>query len=74
MTPEVFIELVSNYAVFGLEVIGGCSVVVALLAKVAKITPTDKDDLALSKAKRWIAALSSVLSKLALNNPKKPNP
>lgn len=47
--------------------VGAASLIVAGLEKIAKLTPTDKDDAAISTAKRWLAWIIAILDRLALN-------
>jgi hypothetical protein len=48
-------------------VVGVASTIVAALEKIADITPTDKDNIAIGKLRRWLAWLVAVLDRLALN-------
>lgn len=48
-------------------VIGAASVIVAALIKVAKLTPTSKDDEWLSGAESFLASAIKLLDRLALN-------
>jgi hypothetical protein len=48
-------------------VVGAASIIVAALIKVAKLTPSSKDDEWLSGAERFLASIISLLDKLALN-------
>lgn len=59
-----------EYIELAFQIVGAASLIVLALEKIAKITPSTKDDIYVSKAKRWLGVASSVLSKLALN-PKK---
>ena len=51
-------------------VVGSASVIVDALERIAKITPTDKDNLLIGKAKRYLAKSVAFLDRLALNPPK----
>lgn len=51
-------------------VVGSASGIVAAAEKIAKITPTDKDNLLIGKAKRYLAKAVAFLDRLALNPPK----
>ena len=51
-------------------VVGSASVIVDALERIAKITPTDKDNLLIGKAKRYLAKAVAFLDRLALNPPK----
>lgn len=48
-------------------IVGAASIIVAALIKVAKLTPSDKDDAWLSGAERFLANIIALLDKLALN-------
>lgn len=48
-------------------VVGAASIIVAALIKVAKLTPSSKDDEWLSGAESFLASIISLLDKLALN-------
>lgn len=48
-------------------IVGAASIIVAALIKVAKLTPSDKDDQWLSGAERFLASVIALLDKLALN-------
>ncbi len=48
-------------------IIGAASVIVAALIKVAKLTPSSKDDEWLSGAQAFLAVIIKILDRLALN-------
>lgn len=48
-------------------IVGAASIIVAALIKVAKLTPSSKDDEWLSGAERFLASIIALLDKLALN-------
>ena len=48
-------------------IVGAASVIVAALIKVAKLTPTSKDDEWLSGAESFLATIIKLLDRLALN-------
>lgn len=48
-------------------IVGAASIIVAALIKVAKLTPSNKDDEWLSGAERFLASIIALLDKLALN-------
>lgn len=64
-------QTVVEYILLALQwvttIVGAASIIVAALIKVAKLTPTSKDDEWLSGAERVIAVIISLLDKLALN-------
>ena len=51
-------------------IVGSASMIVDALERIAKITPTDKDNLLIGKAKRYLAKAVAFLDRLALNPPK----
>ncbi len=63
-------ESIQEWIVIILAVVGGASSIVMGLEKIAKITPSTKDDYYVGKAKRAVGWASEILSKIALN-PKK---
>lgn len=63
------IELVTNGIYIGLAVVGGASLVVQGLAKIAAVTPSTKDDAIVGKVEVVLSVLVKVLDKLALNLP-----
>ena len=58
--------IVSVFAVLSV-VVGAASTVVAGLEKIAEVTPTDKDNKAIGKARRFIATVVAILDRVALN-------
>jgi len=48
-------------------IVGAASVIVAALIKVAKLTPSSKDDAWLSGAQAFLASAIALLDRLALN-------
>lgn len=48
-------------------IIGAASAIVAALVPLAKLTPTSKDDILLSKAEKALAWLIAMLDRLAIN-------
>lgn len=48
-------------------IVGAASVIVAALVKVAKLTPSSKDDEWLSGAEEFLASIIKILDRLALN-------
>lgn len=69
MDPQQIIEIILNFIQIILTVFGAASVIVAGLKELAKLTPTEKDDLALGKAEKVINKVLLFLDKLALNPP-----
>lgn len=51
-------------------VVGSASMIVDALERIAKVTPTDKDNLLIGRAKRGLAKVVAFLDRLALNPPK----
>lgn len=49
------------------EIVGAASIIVFGLEKIAKITPTTKDDKYVGSVKKVLSKVSGVLSRLALN-------
>ena len=62
---DFMISLITTLA----AVIGGASVVVAGLREIAKVTPTEKDDVILGKAAKILNSITLALDKVALNPP-----
>jgi hypothetical protein len=60
-------ELVELILTYALAIIGGASLIVAGLAKIAAVTPSTKDDYYVGTAKRWLGVVAAVLDKIALN-------
>lgn len=63
-------ESIQEWVVIILAVVGGASSIVLGLEKIAKVTPSTKDDYYVGKAKRGLGWVSAILDKVALN-PKK---
>lgn len=62
-------DFIFNLVLILSTVIGGASLIVAGLRKIAKITPTEKDDQFLDKADIFLNKTMVILDKLALNPP-----
>lgn len=63
---SIYIWLVAAFsAVTG--VVGGATLVVDGLERIAKVTPYDKDDQYVGKAKRFLGKVADFLDKLAMN-------
>lgn len=60
-------ENIQEWIIILLAVVGGASSIVLGLEKIAKVTPSTKDDYYVGKAKRALGWISSLLSKIALN-------
>lgn len=67
---SIFPDTVGEAIVALLAIFGGASVLVTTLEKVADLTPTDKDNQFLGKARRFLAKIIAYLDRLALNPPK----
>ena len=52
---------------WALTIVGAASAIVAALIPIAKLTPTQKDDLYLSKAQKALVWIISILDRLAIN-------
>lgn len=63
-------ENIQEWLVIILAVVGGASSIVLGFEKIAKVTPSTKDDLYVGKAKKAVGWVLGILSKVALN-PKK---
>ena len=66
---EHIVEAVINWLVILLAVVGGASLVVQGLAKIAAVTPSTRDDEIIGKVDAFLVGLAKVLDKLALNLP-----
>lgn len=66
---EHIVEVVANWIVILMAVVGGASLVVQGLAKIAAITPSTRDDEIIGKVDAFLVGLIKVLDKLALNLP-----
>lgn len=60
------IEQIAQYIELALVVVGGLAVVVKGLEVIAGVTPTTKDDKAVSKVKHYLGVVSYWLDKLSL--------
>lgn len=67
MDPQSIIDFILNMILILTSVIGGASVIVSGLKEIAKVTPTEKDDVFLGKAEKVINSIALFLDKLALN-------
>ncbi|MBS4689860.1 MULTISPECIES: hypothetical protein [Aeromonas] len=66
---EHIVEVVANWIVILMAVVGGASLVVQGLAKIAAITPSTRDDEIIGKVDAFLVGLAKILDKLALNLP-----
>ncbi|BEE05623.1 MULTISPECIES: hypothetical protein [Aeromonas] len=66
---EHIVEVVINWIVILMAVVGGASLVVQGLAKIAAVTPSTRDDEIIGKVDAFLVGLIKVLDKLALNLP-----
>ena len=66
---EHIVEVVINWIVILMAVVGGASMVVQGLAKIAAVTPSTRDDEVIGKVQAFLVGLTMVLDKLALNLP-----
>jgi len=66
METEI-INYITMFVTWATALVGAASLIVAGLEKIAKLTPTHKDDEAISTAKRWLAWVIAILDRLALN-------
>lgn len=71
MTLENAVDLMTNIVEILFIVIGAASLIVAGLEKIADLTPTDKDNIALGKAKRFLARAIAFLDRVAVNPDKR---
>ncbi|MGL4638563.1 MAG: hypothetical protein ACRCVX_02375 [Shewanella sp.] len=62
-------DFVLNLLYIITTVVGGASIVVTGLREIAKVTPTERDDIALAKVDRVLNQAAVWLDKLALNPP-----
>lgn len=69
MDQNSILDFVINIVMILSVVIGGASMVVAGLREIAKVTPTEKDDIVLSKVDSFLNKLVVFIDKLALNPP-----
>ncbi|MGL4756891.1 MAG: hypothetical protein ACRCXB_31470 [Aeromonadaceae bacterium] len=66
---EHIVEVVINWIVILMAVVGGSSLVVQGLAKIAAVTPSTRDDEIIGKVDAFLVGLIKVLDKLAMNLP-----
>ncbi|HHO2159625.1 TPA: hypothetical protein ACRTNB_001828 [Aeromonas hydrophila] len=66
---EHIVEVVINWIVILMAVVGGASMVVQGLAKIAAVTPSTRDDEIIGKVDAFLVGLAKILDKLALNLP-----
>ncbi|MGN5084952.1 hypothetical protein ACTG2F_19995 [Aeromonas sp. 31P] len=66
---EHIVEVVINWIVILMAVVGGASLVVQGLAKLAAVTPSTRDDEIIGKVDAFLVGLIKVLDKLAMNLP-----
>ncbi|HHQ4476804.1 TPA: hypothetical protein ACSPZR_001546 [Aeromonas veronii] len=66
---ENIVGLVFHWIVILMAVVGGASLVVQGLAKIAAVTPSTRDDEIIGKVDAFLVGLIKVLDKLALNLP-----
>ncbi|MFL9704645.1 hypothetical protein [Aeromonas veronii] len=66
---ENIVELVFHWLFILMAVVGGASLVVQGLAKIAAVTPSTRDDEVIGKVLAFLVGLTKVLDKLALNLP-----
>ncbi|WP_421259135.1 hypothetical protein [Aeromonas sp. 602826] len=66
---EHIVEVVINWLVILMAVVGGASLVVQGLAKIAAVTPSTRDDEIIGKVGAFLVGLIKVLDKLAMNLP-----
>lgn len=63
------IDIVVNWVTILLAVVGGASLIVQGLAKIAAITPSTRDDEIIGKVQGFLTGLAKILDKVALNLP-----
>ena len=66
---DQIIDIIINGTTIALAVVGGASLIVQGLAKIAAITPSTRDDEILSKVQGLLATTTRILDKVALNLP-----
>ncbi|MFQ2755840.1 hypothetical protein ACK3ZM_14445 [Aeromonas caviae] len=66
---ENIIELVIHWVFILMAIVGGASMVVQGLAKIAAITPSTRDDEIIGKVQAFLTGLTKILDKVALNLP-----
>ncbi len=67
MDFQSIIDFVLNLILILTSVVGGASIIISGFKEIAKVTPTEKDDVFLGKAEKFINAVAVFLDKLALN-------
>ncbi|CAL9961247.1 hypothetical protein VPHD85_0063 [Vibrio phage D85] len=67
MELQSIIDFALNLILILTSVVGGASIIISGLKKIAKVTPTEKDDVFLGKAEKFINAVAVLLDKVALN-------
>lgn len=63
------IDIITTWTMIALAVVGGASVVVQGLAKIAAVTPSTRDDEIIGKVQTVLTGIVRVLDKIALNLP-----
>lgn len=66
---DQIIDIIINGTTIALAVVGGASLVVQGLAKIASITPSTRDDEIIGKVQGVLATVTRILDKVALNLP-----
>ncbi|MGU5594865.1 hypothetical protein ACV1C6_16095 [Aeromonas sanarellii] len=66
---EHIVEVVINWIVILMAVVGGASMAVQGLAQIAAITPSTRDDEIIGKVQGFLTGLVKILDKVALNLP-----
>ena len=66
---DQIIDIIINGTTIALAVVGGASLVVQGLAKIAAITPSTRDDEIIGKVQGVLATVTRILDKVALNLP-----
>lgn|GEM_PF-1810159 len=63
------VDKLADWVIYALAVVGGASLIVQGLARIARLTPSRRDDYYLEGAAKFFAWLTAVLDKVALNLP-----
>lgn len=66
---DQIIDIIINGTTIALAVVGGASLVVQGLAKIAAVTPSTRDDEIIGKVQGVLATVTRILDKVALNLP-----
>lgn len=66
---DQIIDIIINGTTIALAVVGGASLVVQGLAKIAAVTPSTRDDEIIGKVQGVLATVARILDKVALNLP-----